>query len=265
MSRDSRRNIRRETGATTLPIDPARRTRAGSVFSIVVVMLAQLPSSPGIRDSAAAAPYVAPADHARDGGAAAFRLISGLPEPAAANIRRKPAISPRLAERRFAIIIDDAAWKASLDPALVHAVISVESGYNPSARSPKGAVGLMQVLPETAMRYGIADPAVSPEANLSAGTRYLSYLMTLFDNRIELVLAAYNAGENAVLRHGHRIPPFRETQNYVPAVLAKYREWREPETPAVPTLNHYMHGTTLKLNAIDKLRYRLAGPQGSGG
>ena len=90
----------------------------------------------------------------------------------------------------------------------------------------------MQVLRETAARYGVPDPARSPEANLQAGTRYLQNLMQLFDGRLDLVLAAYNAGEHAVMRHGHRIPPYQETQNYVPAVLAKYREWQEP--PAVP-------------------------------
>ena len=89
----------------------------------------------------------------------------------------------------------------------------------------------MQVLPETAARYGVPDPAHSPEANLRAGTRYLSDLMRLFDSRIDLVLAAYNAGENAVARYGQRIPPYRETQHYVPAALAKYREWQEKPRP----------------------------------
>jgi len=251
-----RRDRKYPGSAASSPVNPPRQSRAGLAVAIAVIALAQIHPIIGISESAAAEPP----DYARNGGAAAFRLIAAVPDSAATETRRKPAISARLAERRFAIIIDDAAWKASLDPALVHAVISVESGYNPAARSPKGAVGLMQVMPETAMRYGIADPAVSPEANLRAGTRYLSYLMTLFDQRIELVLAAYNAGENAVLRYGHRIPPFRETQDYVPAVMAKYREWREPEAPSGPAAIQYMHGTTLKLNALDALRYRLEGP-----
>jgi soluble lytic murein transglycosylase-like protein len=151
------------------------------------------------------------------------------PVPAAAPEQPQHfGVSTRLASMPFAKLIEGAAREASLDPALVHAVISVESGYNPAARSPKGALGLMQVLPATALRYGIRNAARSPAANLRAGTLYLSDLMVLFDQRLELVLAAYNAGEGAVLRYGQRIPPFRETQQYVPAVLARYLEWREP-------------------------------------
>ncbi|MEQ1854024.1 MAG: lytic transglycosylase domain-containing protein [Chthoniobacteraceae bacterium] len=168
----------------------------------------------------------------------AFRLAS--PEPAA------PA-KPALPDRPYAELIDRAARDASLDPALVHAVVHVESRYNPAARSPKGALGLMQVLPETAARYGVADVTRSVSVNLSVGTRYLRDLLNLFGDRIELALAAYNAGENAVLRHGERIPPYRETQAYVPAVLEKYREWREPP-PIVRTVQpriQYLPGTIL--------------------
>jgi soluble lytic murein transglycosylase-like protein len=163
-------------------------------------------------------------------------------------------VSARLAGMPFAKLIEGAAREASLDPALVHAVISVESGYNPAARSPKGALGLMQVLPATALRYGIRNAARSPAANLRAGTLYLSDLMVMFDQRLELVLAAYNAGEAAVLRYGQRIPPFRETQHYVPAVLARYLEWREPPPriekviPPAPARTRitYMPGTLLE-------------------
>ena len=159
----------------------------------------------------------------------------------------------------FAKLIEGAAREASLDPALVHAVISVESGYNPAARSPKGALGLMQVLPATALRYGIRNAARSPAANLRAGTLYLSDLMVMFDQRLELVLAAYNAGEAAVLRYGQRIPPFRETQHYVPAVLARYLEWREPPPrvekviPPAPARTRitYMPGTLLESGSLN--------------
>ena len=163
-----------------------------------------------------------------------------------------------MADKPFAIQIDSAARQASLDPALVHAVIHVESRYNPSARSPKGAIGLMQLMPETAMRYGVADPSRAPEANLRAGTRYLSDLMTLFDGRIELVLAAYNAGENAVRRHGMRIPPYRETRDYVPAVLAVYNELKESPPPASPRTAgfHYLPGTRLDPASLQTARDR---------
>src|SRR5258706_4133598 len=116
----------------------------------------------------------------------------------------EPAIPAQLAKMPYAALISSAARQTALDPALVHAVIFVESRYDAAARSPKGAIGLMQVLPETAARYGVADPAHSPEANVKAGTRYLQDLMQLFDSRVDLVLAAYNAGENAVLRYGYR-------------------------------------------------------------
>lgn len=171
----------------------------------------------------------------------AFRLGSPAPAPPA-----QTAIAAALADKPYAELIDRAAREASLDPALVHALIHVESGYNPAARSPKGALGLMQVLPETAARYGVADTTRSVTANLSAGTRYLRDLMAMFDGRLELALAAYNAGENAVLRHGHRIPPYPETKHYVPAVLAKYREWQEPApAPTGPRRIEYLPGTML--------------------
>lgn len=173
---------------------------------------------------------------------AAFRLATpGNVSPA------QPAIAAALADKPYAEQIDRAARETSLDPALVHAVIHVESRYNPAARSPKGALGLMQVLPETAARYGVADATRSVTANLSVGTRYLRDLMNLFGDRVELALAAYNAGENAVLRYGERIPPYPETRAYVPAVLEKYREWREPPpaaSAARPRIQ-YLPGTLL--------------------
>ena len=131
----------------------------------------------------------------------------------------------KLADLPFAREIALAAAAAALDPALVHAVIYVESRYRQNAVSPKGAIGLMQVLPGTAARYGIKDPSRSAQINLKAGTLYLRDLLRMFDNRTDLALAAYNAGEGAVLRHSGRIPPYRETQMYVRAVLAKYQEW----------------------------------------
>lgn len=162
----------------------------------------------------------------------------------------EPVIPAHLAEQPYAIQVQRAALAANLDPALVHAVIFVESGYNQAARSPKGAIGLMQLMPDTALRYGVRDPAKSPEANLKAGTLYLRDLMRQFGNRLDLVLAAYNAGENAVVRYGQRIPPYAETRAYVPAVLSKYREWREPPpAPAPAPANiEYLSGTRLEPN-----------------
>lgn len=110
-----------------------------------------------------------------------------------------------------------------VDFALVKAVMHVESSFNPYARSPKGALGLMQVLPETARRHGVHD-VYDPEQNIEAGVRHLKYLLNLFNQKHYLVLAAYNAGENAVRNH-RGIPPYQETQSYVRRVLKMKREY----------------------------------------
>ena len=123
----------------------------------------------------------------------------------------------------YAGVIDRVASLYGLESELLHAVIAVESGYNPVARSKKGASGLMQLMPETARRYGVAD-AFDPEQNIDAGARYLRDLLQMFEGNVSLVLAAYNAGENAVARNQNRIPPYRETLEYVPKVLAHYRK-----------------------------------------
>jgi soluble lytic murein transglycosylase-like protein len=128
-------------------------------------------------------------------------------------------------KNRFAPLVEDAARIYQVDVALLHAVISAESGYNPTAVSHKGAVGLMQLMPETARRYGVEN-SFDPVQNIHGGTRYLSYLLQLFDNDIELTLAAYNAGENAVIRHGNNIPPFRETLGYVSKVMRLKKIYR---------------------------------------
>jgi soluble lytic murein transglycosylase-like protein len=127
--------------------------------------------------------------------------------------------------KRYEKQIEAAARANKIDPALVHAVISAESGYNPFARSRSGAAGLMQLMPATAKRYG-AHNRLDPAQNIAAGVRYLRALMNLFNNDLKLALAAYNAGENAVIRAGNRIPPYPETMNYVPLVLKYYEKYR---------------------------------------
>jgi soluble lytic murein transglycosylase-like protein len=116
------------------------------------------------------------------------------------------------------------AKEHNIDFALVKAIIHVESSFNPYAVSDRGARGLMQVLPETAKRHGVID-VYDPEQNIEAGIRYLKHLNTLFDNKQYLVLAAYNAGENAVRRH-RGIPPYTETQLYVRKVMQMKRQYR---------------------------------------
>ena len=119
-------------------------------------------------------------------------------------------------------IIANAARANGLDAKLVHAVIRAESGYNENAISSKGAVGLMQLIPATAQRYGVIN-SYDPTQNISGGTRYLRDLLKMFNGNIELALAGYNAGENAVIRAGNRVPPYPETMAYVPKVLSFYR------------------------------------------
>jgi soluble lytic murein transglycosylase-like protein len=108
-----------------------------------------------------------------------------------------------------------------VDPYLIYCVMKQESGFSPVAISPKGAQGLMQLMPGTAARYGVTRPS-DPSQNIMAGTRYLKDLLKLFGGRIDLVLAAYNAGEGAVMKYGNRIPPYEETQNYVRNIIARY-------------------------------------------
>jgi len=118
-------------------------------------------------------------------------------------------------------LVEEAARKHNVDPLLIHSVIQVESQYNPFAVSPKGAAGLMQLIPATARRFGVKN-SFDPRQNIDAGVRYLKYLQDLFqDDR--LALAAYNAGEGSVVEH-QWIPPYRETQEYVRRVREKYAE-----------------------------------------
>jgi hypothetical protein len=114
------------------------------------------------------------------------------------------------------------ARRHGLDPELVLAVVSVESAFRPRAVSPRGAQGLMQLMPRTAESLGVED-AFDPEQNLDGGTRHLGFLLSLYEGDVERALAAYNAGEGAVARHGG-IPPFRETREYVRKVLEKYEQ-----------------------------------------
>jgi hypothetical protein len=134
-----------------------------------------------------------------------------------------PVTLAQLNARRaeFEPLVQRIAKMQGVHPALLAAVIEVESGFNARALSPKGAIGLMQVMPETAARYGSYD-LYSPEQNVEVGARYLRDLLAMFDGNVRLAVAAYNAGENAVIRHGRRIPPYAETVRYVPMVMERY-------------------------------------------
>ena len=121
---------------------------------------------------------------------------------------------------QYPALISDLAGRYSLDENLVKAIVSVESNYDPLAISPKGCKGLMQLHPDTAQRFGVRN-IFDPAENIEGGIKYLRFLMNYFNHDLQLVLAAYNAGENAVTRYGG-IPPYRETRDYVQKVRALY-------------------------------------------
>jgi Transglycosylase SLT domain/Domain of unknown function (DUF4124) len=123
---------------------------------------------------------------------------------------------------QYDAIIERAAISASVEANLLRAVIVVESGFNSRAVSKRGAVGLMQLMPATATRFGVSNP-FDPRENVHAGAQYLKFLIGRFDQDVRLALAAYNAGEEAVERNGRKIPPFAETMAYVPRVLKIYQ------------------------------------------
>ena len=124
--------------------------------------------------------------------------------------------------KRFKPLIADAAIRHGISAELIHAVIQTESYYNPQIKSHAGAVGLMQLMPATAKRFGVSNRK-NPEQNIEGGVKYLKVLMRMFDNDLTLVLAAYNAGEGSVRKYGNKIPPYPETQNYVKKVLKIYK------------------------------------------
>jgi Transglycosylase SLT domain len=134
----------------------------------------------------------------------------------------RPSTSPgnRLA---YAALIDQVAGETGVKPELLHAVIRAESAYDPAAISPAGAGGLMQLMPGTADRYGVRD-RFDPAQNVRGGARYLRDLLQMFDRNLQLALAGYNAGENAVIQYDRSIPPYAETQQYVKRVLQYYVE-----------------------------------------
>lgn len=171
--------------------------------------------------------------------------------PVPAPVETRPAGLPGTTSKLFAFFdvspgykavkhhIREAATQHSVDYELLQALIATESGFDSGAVSPKGAVGLMQLIPATAQRYGVASDKAStierkladPRTNVMAGTRYLRDLLGMFGGSVELALAAYNAGEGAVQRAGKRIPNYPETQNYVKTVMQLYQLLKPP--PAV--------------------------------
>jgi soluble lytic murein transglycosylase-like protein len=153
-------------------------------------------------------------------------LDSALGEPTSPLVESKKT-SPRIDQKlKYDPLVEDVALTYGLDSALLYAVISAESRSNPKAVSKKGASGLMQLMPVVAKHYGVVD-LLDPVQNLHGGAMYLRDMLILFNNDVSLAIAAYNAGETAVVRYGNRIPPYRDTMSYVPRVLSIYREYQE--------------------------------------
>ena len=173
-----------------------------------------------------------------------YSMRSAAPAAAPLNARATRTRLSQNAEnnrRRFAPDIDRIASHHRLDPALMHAVISAESSYNPWAVSNKGAMGLMQLMPATAERFGVDNP-YDPIANMHGGARYLRWLLDRF-NDPRLAVAAYNAGEGAVQKYGNQVPPYQETQTYVVRVLNFYQHYRGSSPAAYSTVAYNGAGT----------------------
>jgi soluble lytic murein transglycosylase-like protein len=189
------------------------------VLTALVLLGAAFPASAQIYAGRDARGTVVLSDFASE--AAAELLIAA---PAAFEAQAVAALPPPKtalhAPVPIAEVIERVARATAMSPQLLHAVIAVESAYDARAVSPKGAQGLMQLTPATAQRFGVGDP-FDPSDNVRGGALYLKWLLQLFGGDLALALAAYNAGEHAVIRAGYRIPPFPETQRYVPRVLAR--------------------------------------------
>jgi soluble lytic murein transglycosylase-like protein len=154
------------------------------------------------------------------------RKEDGSPVSPARNYNAQVFMPSQADIEKYSAIIRTASKAYGVDASLVHAVISAESAYNQFAVSRTGAMGLMQLMPDTARRYGVQN-MMDPAENIHGGVRYLADLLTMFKGRIDLAVAAYNAGENAVVRYGHQVPPYAETRHYVPKVLAFYKNFQK--------------------------------------
>lgn len=176
-----------------------------------------------------------------EGEIAADAAAKAAPRPDEAFVRtpifRRVEAHPNV--KKYEPLLARHAQEYGVDLALVKAVVAVESAYEPEAVSQKGAVGLMQVIPDTAERYGVGDDAkrtveqklLDPAVNIRIGTRYLGELLARFGGDVALAVAAYNAGEGAVERYGNKVPPFPETQEFVKLVLQFHALYKPPPPP----------------------------------
>jgi soluble lytic murein transglycosylase-like protein len=182
---------------------------------------------------------------------------------AAASVTPAPALgSDTLRAEKLKPMIQKVARETSMSAQLLQAVIAVESGYDTKAVSRKGAQGLMQLMPQTALRFGVRD-ALDPMQNVRAGALYLKWLLDYFDGDLKLALAGYNAGENEVVRAGYRIPAIKETRDYVPKVLARLKNrplrpahffWSASRPIASSTWNSTISSAPLEKRSVAAMR-----------
>jgi len=173
-------------------------------------------------------PEVAVPDPARVSPPETGAVVPSVRSPAPVAGRPIRGVSREASARALSLVpqISDVAARFRIDPLLLHAIAHVESRHNPDAVSHAGALGLMQVMPATARRFGVTSPKAQlhdPKISLEVSSAYLKTLQQRFDNNLTLVIAAYNAGEGAVEKYGRQVPPYKETQGYVRDVLAHYR------------------------------------------
>lgn len=220
---------------------PRKPLMAAAALSFLILGLDPATSVPSVPDTVPTAPDLQHvlameelADWVVGPGGDEFSLTELMPEDLTSLLRERPqtfelfqaysdeeAAKDLLADIPFGTNIDRAAEKNDLDALLLAALVETESSFRPTVVSPAGAVGLTQVLPSTARWIGAGGNLKNPDSNLEAGARYLSRMLDQFDGDLEMALAAYNAGPNAVRRHGG-VPPYTETQNYVDRVLTIY-------------------------------------------
>lgn len=193
----------------------------------IVMMIGGISDVDGTEAAQAVATMPMPDLPSEDSGRVSVVTQVGFDQTSAELRPSSTAVTSRV--MALAPLVNKAASAADIDTALLMAVIDVESGGNPQAVSPKGATGLMQLMPGTGARHG-AKNLFDPRQNLAAGARYLRQLMRQFGD-VQLALAAYNAGEGAVQKYGGQIPPYAETMSYVPKVIDRYRYYRSAFSP----------------------------------
>lgn len=206
-------------GEVHLLVEDPRERHPDLVLDCSAVQVAVAPLTPGAAEPAP--PWVGFSGRViRAHGSAEAPARRGNRERADDDVLSPNALATLPAT--LAPLVQSASRRHQLDPTLVAALMYVESRYRPDARSPKGALGLMQLMPATAARYGVRSAAdlLDPRTNIDVGVRHLRTLHDRYDGRLALMLAAYNAGEGAVERYGQRVPPFAETEDYVRRITA---------------------------------------------